>query len=319
VKDPSEENRELIEEIAALKQRIKKLEEAKSDRKQIEEALRKSEEKYRNIFENAVEGIFQTTPEGSFIVANPALAHMFGYDSPEEIIEKLTDFSRAMYANPKDRARVITVLNKNIAVRGFEIEFIHRNGHNIWISLNADAVRDNTGKILYYEGTMIDITRRKRMEQTLIKREKELEIKSSNLGEMNTTLKVLLKQREADKAQLESTILNNVKEFVFPYITKLRTGTLSENQLVCVDMLESNLNEIISPFLQKLTLSDAHLTPAEIQVVNLIKNGKTSKEIAEFLHVSKHTIDTHRNNIRNKLRIDKKKVNLRSYLDNLNK
>jgi PAS domain S-box-containing protein len=126
------------------------------------EALRKAEQKYRDIFENAGEGIFQSTPDGQYIAANPALARMHGFDSPEELIQRRYDISRQIYVDPERRAEFKRLLEEQGAVRGFEHQIYRKDGSKIWISVNARAVRDEQGRVIYYEGTSQDITERKR-------------------------------------------------------------------------------------------------------------------------------------------------------------
>jgi DNA-binding CsgD family transcriptional regulator len=159
-----------------------------------------------------------------------------------------------------------------------------------------------------------DITDRKRTEQTLMAREKELEIETSNLEEVNTALKVLLKRREEDKTELEEKVLLNVKELVFPYVEKLKKRGLDERQQACLGILESNLDDIISPFSRRMSSMHLNLTPTEMEVATLVRHGKSTKEIAAFLNVSTQTIDSHRKNIRKKLGIQNKKTNLRTHL-----
>lgn len=290
-----------------------------TERKRIENELLKNEKKFRELFENASEGIFRTTPKGVLIVANPAFARMFGYDSPDEVMKEVNSIGRQMYAHPEDRAKIIALLEKENTVKNYEVEFLHKSGHKIRISINAVRRQRNTGETLHYEGTTIDITERHRAEQELIRKEKELRKKSSNLEEANTALKVLLKHREEDKSALENTVITNFKKLALPYIEKLKSGYLNESQRNYLNVLESNLNEITSPFLEKTVLKHSRLTHTEVQVVDLVRRGKTSKEIAALFNVSKHTIDAHRNNIRNKLGLDRRKANLRTYLENLNK
>ena len=127
-------------------------------------------------------------------------------------------------------------------------------------------------------------------------------------------LKVLLKKREEDKTELEEEILFNVRKLVAPYLEKLQRTGLDKRQKAYISILESNLNEIISPFSRRLSSMHLNLTPTEMEVANLVKNGKTTKEIAEFLNVSSHAIDFHRRNIRRKLGIQNKKANLRIHL-----
>jgi PAS domain S-box-containing protein len=135
-----------------------------TERKQAEEARREAEEKYRDIFENAGEGIFQSTPDGRFISANPAFARMHGFDSPEDLIRSWDDISRQIYADPARREEFKRLLEENGILRGFEHQVFRKDGSKIWISVNARAVRDEGGAIRYYEGTAQDINERKRAE-----------------------------------------------------------------------------------------------------------------------------------------------------------
>jgi PAS domain S-box-containing protein len=138
-----------------------------TERKRSEEALKESEARYRSIFENAVEGIFVSTPEGRFLSVNPAAAHLLGYASPEEFMEKVTDIGRQHYANPKDRETYKTTLESEGLIKGFEVPLINKDGNPIWASINARANRSNEGAIISYEGTIEDITPRKQAEENL--------------------------------------------------------------------------------------------------------------------------------------------------------
>jgi len=165
--------------------------------------------------------------------------------------------------------------------------------------------------------SLLDITDRKRAEASLRKREQELDLKSSSLEEANTALKVLLKRREEDKAALEENILLNVKKLVLPYVEKLRGLRLDESQMAHLSIIESHLVDIISPFLKTMTSQYMSLTPREIQIAGLVKDGRTTKEMTELLNISATAIDFHRKNIRMKFGIKNKKANLRSFLMSL--
>jgi len=128
---------------------------------QTEQELRQTQEKYRTIFERAVEGIFQTTVDGHYLDANPALARMYGYDSPAELMRALTDIEHQLYVAPGRREEFIRQMRENGTVTGFESEVYRRDGSTIWISENARTVTDEQGKVLYYEGIVEDITSRK--------------------------------------------------------------------------------------------------------------------------------------------------------------
>jgi diguanylate cyclase (GGDEF)-like protein/PAS domain S-box-containing protein len=128
---------------------------------------RDSETQYRSIFNNAQEGIYQTTPEGKYIRVNPALARMYGYESPEELIVSLTNIATMGYVHAEDRARFRAAMEADGAVRDFEAEFRRRDGSIIWITENARCVRDEEGRLLYYEGTVEDISARKEAERQI--------------------------------------------------------------------------------------------------------------------------------------------------------
>jgi ATP/maltotriose-dependent transcriptional regulator MalT len=144
--------------------------------------------------------------------------------------------------------------------------------------------------------------------------EKTLSMKSRNLEEVNTALKVLLEQREQDKNELEDKILFNVRKLILPYIDSLKQRRLDYEQTTYLDVLETNLKNIISPFAKKLTSIHEKFTPQEIKVADLIRDGKTVKEISLAFGVSESAINVHRQHIRNKLGLNNQKINLRTYL-----
>jgi sigma-B regulation protein RsbU (phosphoserine phosphatase) len=137
------------------------------ERKRAELALHQAEEKYRSIFENTIEGIFQTTPEGKYLSANSALARIYGYSSAEELIHSLTNISSELYVEPGRRNEFVALMEKNDVVSGFESRIRRKDGSVIWISENVRAVRGRNGEVLYYEGTVEDITERRRHEEEL--------------------------------------------------------------------------------------------------------------------------------------------------------
>jgi len=153
-----------------------------SERKRIEselhnrtEELRKSEEKYRSIFENAVEGIFQSVPGGGYLSVNPAFAKIFGYDSPQDVLASVTDVAKQLYVNPEDREELVRIIKENGMAEGFEIQLYRKDRSIIWVSVYARKVCDNQGNMLYYEGSFVDITHRKQSELELKKYQEHLE------------------------------------------------------------------------------------------------------------------------------------------------
>jgi len=157
----------------------------------------------------------------------------------------------------------------------------------------------------------------KRAEEALRQREAALETRKNELEEVNTALRVLLKQREGDKAKLEERVLSNVKRRVLPYVEKLKRGGLHAQQMACLTPLESNLNDLVSPFGLKLSSKCFQLTPSEIEIAHFVKDGQHTKDIAEMLNLSTRTVEFHRANIRKKLGIKNVRTSLRSHLESL--
>ena len=140
-----------------------------TERKEAEKALRESEEKYRRIYENSVVGFFQSTPEGRFLGVNPAFAKMLGYESPEELVSSVSDIASQTYANPEDRSRYHKALEADGYAEDFELKARCRDGSEIWVSDSSRAEFDEDGKIVRYEGIVVDITDRKQAEEELYK------------------------------------------------------------------------------------------------------------------------------------------------------
>ncbi len=150
-----------------LRRNLIELKNSVANHLRAEEALREAEEKYRSIFENVMEGIFQTTPDGHYLSANPMLARIYGYDTPAELIAAISDINHQLYVEPSRRSEFIRLIQKDGVVSRFESRIYRKDRSIIWISENARAVRDPRGSVLYYEGTVEDITERKRAEEAL--------------------------------------------------------------------------------------------------------------------------------------------------------
>jgi len=237
-----------------------------------------------------------------------------------------------------------------------ELEYYHKNGSTVWMECIVSGIRNDSGSIIGLHGVSRNISDRKRVELELKKhrdqlenlidertseltkayeklkqeneirktaevalrsREIELEKGRRELEEMNSALKVLLKQREDDKVNMEMNIISNIKTSVLPYFDKLESSGLSESQMRALLMMKSLLGDITSPFIRKVSSEYLEFTPHEIQVASLIKEGKSSKEIAELLNISLNTVHTYRYKIRIKTGLKNNKVNLRSYLHTL--
>jgi DNA-binding CsgD family transcriptional regulator len=159
-----------------------------------------------------------------------------------------------------------------------------------------------------------EITALKLTEEALKRSQEDLFEQKQSLEEVNIALKVLLKQREQDKVELEKKVLTNIKDLVLPYVEKLKNSLLKPKDKTLVEIIEMHLNDVISPLLQSFANAKILLTPQEMQVAALVKDGKTSKEIADILNVSETTVNFHRKNLRVKFGLTNQRTNLRSYL-----
>jgi PAS domain S-box-containing protein len=321
-----------------------------AERRRAEEILRKSEERYRLLLESSPDPIVVYNLQGEAAYVNPAFEQVFGLRR-EELIGKNIDFVPEE-SWPETRAAIENMLSGQ-KIQLFETKRLTRDGRLLDVQLSSTLYFDEEGApagnivtlrdisaqkhaerelLMYHDqlGELVadrtaelakanaqlgqEVEDRKRVETELRKREKELKAQSLHLEEVNTALRVLLKQREDDKKELGEVVTSNVRELIGPYLERLKKGRLAAVQKALVDILESNLNNIISPFTSQLSARLCNLTPTEIRVANLVKEGKTNKEIAELLLLSRNTILFHRHNIRTKLGLRKSKKNLRSHL-----
>ena len=176
------------------------------------------------------------------------------------------------------------------------------------------AVTDEVDSSLFFNGIILDITNEMEATSALKSRESELKERTESLSEVNTALEVLLRKREADRMEVEEKMLSNAKSLILPYLEKLKASRLDDRQRIYLNLVESNLNELISPLSQRMSRHYLNFTPLEIQVANLVKEGKTTKDIAQILGLSIRTIEAVRYTIRRKLGLKKKRSNLRSHL-----
>jgi PAS domain S-box-containing protein len=244
--------------------------------------------------------------------ANKAMNRIWGYENGF-LLGKST---QVLYPDIEEYERVGREFYSEIKEKGIgsmETRWVTQDGREIHCYLQGsplDSSDLSKGVIV----AAMDITERKQVEETLKQRGLDLEMKTISLKEANTALKVLLKQREEDKIELEKKVVLNVRELILPYLEKLKMKKLGETQQNYLNIIESNLNDIVSPFVHDLSSKLIKLSPTELQVTNLIKQGNTTKEIAEIMNLAKSTIDFHRNNIRRKFGIKNQKTNLRTYL-----
>jgi DNA-binding CsgD family transcriptional regulator len=301
-----------------------------SERKQAEDALVSKNRELNDIIEFLPDATFVIDKGRKVIAWNRAIEEMTGV--PKEKMIGMGDYAYAVPFYGEPRPLLIDLVMKSInghidlydfiqpqdkLLRGevFAPKTYGGNGAYLWGT--ASPLLDMNGNLIGAVEAIRDITELKEIESALLKREADLEEKAHQLEDINTALKVLLRRREEDKKDLEESLLTNVKESILPFLEKLKKSGLDENQKTYLGIVESQLGEIISPFLKRLSSRFTNLTPMEIKVAKLVKDGRTSKEIAEILGVAELTVMTHRNSLRAKLGLRNEKTNLRSHLMSL--
>ncbi|MFO7713760.1 PAS domain S-box protein [Desulfosarcina sp.] len=314
-----------------------------AERKKAEARIRENEQRYRSFLESSPDPIVVYDMRGEATYVNPAFEQTFGF-SRHELLGKQIDFVPAA-SWPETKAAIDRMLSGR-KITMFETKRLARNGQVLDVQISSTLFYDHndrpTGNIV----TLRDISARKRAEEALQQYHGQLEelvqertaeladanrrlkqqvderqraeaalrAQSNHLEEVNTALRVLLKKREEDKREVQENVMSNVKELVSPYLVRLKRGRLEPHQATLMEILQSNLDNIISPFISRISSRYLNFTPTEIRVANLIKEGKTNKEIAELLLISKNTVLFHRHHIRTKLNLKNKKINLRTHL-----
>ena len=293
----------LIQELGELRQRVAEVEALETSCNQMGKELEAEKSKVDFIVNSIPSGIDIVTKDYKVQFQNKFLLDRFGdcrgklcYKEYMARDEPCSDcpMRRAIESNRVKRTELIGPDGRDYEVLATPIQ-------------NPDGTRSSVEVI-------VDITEQKRAEKALGEREADLKIKTNSLEEVNAALRVLLKRRDDDKTELEEKILVNVKQLVIPFLEEVKKRRLDPEQIAYMAMLESNLNDVISPFLRNLSAKYVNLTPTQIRVAHFIKEGRTTKEIAEVMTLSPRTIETHRKNIRKKLGIEQKKENLRSHL-----
>jgi len=295
-----------------LEQRAEELEKEVVKYKRAEEALRESEERYRLLFEQSPIGIGLAFPYGKVVSCNKAMEAITGYS-----IKELKEINLAdTYENPRDRKLLVEAINRYGGVVNFPVRLKRKDGTPYDTFLTISRVHCPRGEGLF-QTICTDVTKQKQTEKALWEKDEQLKHQAQHLEKVKTALNVLLEHRQEEKKKLEASILTNVKKLVFPYTEKMDKGSLDEKNQAYLSAIKSNLKNLISPFANTLSSKYFGLTPTEIQIADLIKLGKESKEIASLLNVSCNAISFHRGNIRKKLGLLNKKINLRSYLQSI--
>ena len=273
--------------------------------KDAERKLKESENLYRAIFE--------TTGTTTVIIENDMTMSLINSE-----FEKLTGYRKEDWEGKKKWTELVADKddlnrmknyhrlrrkNPDSAPRNYEYRMFDSQGRIRNIFLTVDMIPGTSKSV----ASFTDITEIRDAEE-------DVKRKSQKLEDLNTTLTVLLNKRAEDLAEIEHKILSNLKELVIPYVGMMKNSKMDAKCLSYISLIESNLKNIVAPFTNKLSSQYVNLTPKEIQIANFIKEGKTSKEIAQILNLSKSAIDVHRYRLRRKVGLNKKKTNLRNHL-----
>ena len=296
--------------VRALVDTNEQLERQIEERVKMEEELLASQEKYKALVDNSLTGIY-IDQGGKIVFANKRFAEIYGYSTDE-----LMGFESWRFVHPDDRVLTDKMRQKRLKGKKvpsqYEARGLTKEGRTIWVLRRNTRIEHGGSPAIL--GNVVDITKRKMAEQALSERKDQLTAQAVSLKEVNTTLKVLLRRREEDKSEIQEKILSNMKELVLPYIESLKNTRLNPSQRAYIDIVESNIHDIVSPFLGRLSSKYLGLTPRELQVADFIRHGKTSKEIAQMLDISTRAVEFHRENIRRKLGLKHQSANLRTYL-----
>ena len=282
-----------------------------------EQKLRINETRYRQLFESANDGIF-VLKDGIVVDCNQKAQELFKVTREEAIGQSAENFSPEFQPDGQSSANGLQK-RRNLVNQGmrqfFDWHFFRKDGSSFdaEVSVTQSIIGDTPHSLAIVR----DITKRKKMILALQEREKELDEKSRYLEKVNQALKASLDHREIEKRAVEENMLVNLKRFVFPYIEALGNCKINTDASAYLNIIETNLNDVVSRFSKTVFWKYQDLTPTEVQVADLIRSGKDTKAIAQMLGLSPSSVQWHRKNIREKFGLTNKKINLQTYLASL--
>ena len=289
-----------------------------TDQKQKEEQLQKTTNLHQKTLDSIEEAVFVIGPDHRQIVrsCNAQVKTVFGYN-PEELMGITTE---SLHLNPDMFRRFAEISEPELDKTGwFETEYqMQRKDGTVIDTYNTVSELDKEqgwrGGVV---STVRDITFQKRAFHELKDREEDLKKTSAHLEELNTALKVLLERREKDKNDTEAHLSKNINELILPYVKRIKKTALNELQAEYINVLESKLREMTQSLNGGRINTLLHLSPMETRIANYVKKGYRIKEIAADLHVSPRTVEFHRDNLRKKLGIKGRKINLQAFLSSI--
>jgi PAS domain S-box-containing protein len=290
---------------------------------QLERQLRKSEARYRAIVDEVEDLICRFDPDLRLLFFNEAVCQFFDRSAEALHSARFTDLLSS--DKVESFQRCVAGLDDTRQNGVFEHVVDSVGNGKCWLQWSLRVLLDDTGQPAEYQAVGRDITVRMGIEDTLRKSNRALEHqretdsrdlaeKTAQLAELETTLKVIMRYQEADRDSVQQSVISNVQGLILPFVERIRQCLTDPSSLAYLEVVETGLADIVSPFMRRMASTFANLTPAEIRVSHFIKQGRTTKEIADLLNLSTRTIEAYRNSIRKKMGIANRKVNLRSYL-----
>jgi PAS domain S-box-containing protein len=304
--------RQLLDELADANRRNQELEIVVNQVQQLKNKLTNREQRYRAVIETQSELICRVLPDYTISFVNSAYCRFYR-KTQSQLIGK--NFMQD-HVPKKDHPLLenhFAGFNKNCSNRTIEQRANGPDGNIYWMQWVDSAIFDEGDAIVEFQCVGRDITDLKKATEALKASHEKLKKQKLALEQKNIALAELMEQISVEKERIRENVLRNVQEVIFPVIEKIRLerGHFQERYL---DLLQRNLMDLTEAFGRKISEGSVNLTPKELEICNMIRNGLTSKEAAELLHISNKTLEAHRHNIRRKLGICNQKVNLSSYL-----
>ncbi|MCE5334336.1 MAG: LuxR C-terminal-related transcriptional regulator [Desulfobacteraceae bacterium] len=293
-----------------------------------------------NVFPPEDSSILDLIPDATFIVDRTGNATAWN-----RAMEKLTGTSRSqvlgtrnyMHAIPffgSERIPLIELVMRRLEIPEQRLRSLTREGETLsmesfvpdlfdgrggYLRAEASPFYDARGAVAGAVESIRDITERKRLESLLLEKDKQLQNQARQMEEFSIALRIILAQTEKDRSEAECHIMTNLRQSLLPHFDRLRRMGLDNSQALCLAEMESALQDILSPFLTRIASQYSNLTPMEIRIANMVRSGKSSKEIADILNIAEKTVSTHRYNLRVKFGIKNKGTGLRSFLMTLSR
>ena len=305
----------LRRQMADLEKRLVEAEGIKEEREEARVALREGEDLFHAYFERGPIGMAITSPEEKrWVRVNRRLCDLLGYSR-----EELLKITWTELTHPDDIEKNIEQFNRVLAGdnEGYRLKkrFLRKDGSIIYISLYVRCIRNPDGSVKHILALLQDITEQKRAEDALRLSGETLRVRKNELENKTTTLSGLLQHIEIEKKQIKNNVTSNVVGLLLPLLEKMNPE-MSHDGRKYLALLKQNLKELTASFGYRVLDPGLNLTPREIGICNMIKSGLSSRKISELLKISRKTVDRHRDNIRKKLGISNRKINLRSFLKN---